>query len=143
MTANQATQVQQSCMCLYLQKAARVAARRFDEAFRPLELTSGQYSLLVSLIRSEPPSIGQLASDLAMDRTTITANIKPLKKRGLLEAVLDPEDARSRLLRLTPAGRVILGKAMPLWKAAQAETLEHLSSEEAQQLCVNLRSLAT
>lgn len=143
MTVDQATQVQKSCICLFLQRAARTAARRFDEAFRPLELTSGQYSLLVSLVRSDPPSIGQLASELAMDRTTITANIKPLNKRGLLEAVPDPKDARSRLLKLTPEGRAVLGKAVPLWEAVQAETLEHLSSEEVQQLCVSLRRLVT
>ncbi|WP_299492064.1 MarR family winged helix-turn-helix transcriptional regulator [Acaryochloris sp. IP29b_bin.137] len=141
-TAKQAAQVQQSCICLHLQKAARAAARQFDEAFRPLGITSGQYSLLVSLVRSKPPSIGQLALQMAMDRTTITANIKPLKKQGLLKAVPDPEDARSRLLTLTPAGKAVLGKALPLWKAAQNNTLEFLSSEEAKQLRINLRELA-
>lgn len=141
-TTKQAAQVQQSCICLHLQKAARAAARQFDEAFRPLGITSGQYSLLVSLVRSKPPSIGQLALQMAMDRTTITANIKPLKKQGLLEAVPDPEDARSRLLTLTPAGKAVLGKALPLWKAAQNNTLEFLSSAEAKQLRINLRELA-
>lgn len=141
-TAKQAAQVQQSCICLHLQKAARATARQFDEAFRPLGITSGQYSLLISLVRSKPPSIGQLALQMAMDRTTITANIKPLKKKGLLEAVPDPEDARSRLLTLTPAGKAVLGKALPLWKAAQNNTLEFLSSEEAKRLRINLRELA-
>ena len=138
----QATQDQQSCMCLHLQKAACVAARQFDDAFRPLDLTSGQYSLLIALVRQESPSIGQLAENMAMDRTTVTANIKPLKKRGLLETVVDPTDARSRLLVLTPKGEALLKKALPLWQLAQAKLIEALSTNNQGQLLNALRKAA-
>lgn len=126
-TTKQAANVQQHCLCFHLQKAARVAARQFDEAFRPLEITSGQYSLLVSLLRSHPPTIGELAQDMSMDRTTITANIKPLKRRALLETIADSTDARRRLLVLTPKGKALLKEAFPLWKSAQDKTLKSLS----------------
>lgn len=138
----QANDVQQSCMCLHLQRAARSAARQFDEVFRPLGITSGQYSLLISLVRRKPPSIGQLAEDMAMDRTTITANIKPLKRQGLLEAVADPADARSRLLVLTSQGKKLLGEAFPLWKEAQSKTLESISLKDKEQLLDVLREVA-
>ena len=78
-------QVRDTCLCLHLQRAARAVARRFDEALRPLGLTSGQFSLLMSLNRPEPPTIGRVAGVLAMDRTTLTANLKPLERRGLVE----------------------------------------------------------
>lgn len=142
LSEKQANDVHKSCMCLHLQRAARSVARQFDEVFRPLGITSGQYSLLVSLVRRKPPSIGQLAEDMAMDRTTITANIKPLKRQGLLEAVADPADARSRLLVLTPQGKKLLGEALPLWEAAQSKTLTSLSLDDKEQFLNVLREVA-
>ena len=68
--------------CVCMQRAARALARRFDELFRPLDLTNGQFSLLMSLNRAQSPSIGSVASLLAMDRTTLTAALKPLVRRG-------------------------------------------------------------
>ena len=71
-------EVRDRCLCLHLQRAARAVARRFDVALRPVGLTNGQYSLLMSLNRPQPPRIGDVARLLAMDRTTLTANLKPL-----------------------------------------------------------------
>ncbi len=77
-------QVRDTCLCLHVQRAARALARRFDEALRPHGLTSGQFSLLMSLNRPEAPNMGSVASLLAMDRTTLTAALKPLERRGLV-----------------------------------------------------------
>ena len=74
-----------TCLCLHAQRAARALARRFDEALRPAGLTNGQFSLLMSLNRPEPPTSGSVAALLAMDRTTLTANLKPLERRRLVE----------------------------------------------------------
>src|SRR5712672_1293392 len=90
-----------ACLCLHLQRAARAVARRFDAAFRPLGLTSGQFSLLMSLNRPEPPTMGSVAALLAMDRTTLTANLRPLERRGLVRVAVDNADRRSRRLALT------------------------------------------
>jgi DNA-binding MarR family transcriptional regulator len=109
-------EVRDACLCLHVQRAARTLARRFDDALRPLELTSGQFSLLVSLNRPEPPNVGSVATLLAMDRTTLTANLKPLERRGLLKIAVDKEDKRSRRLIITAAGRALLRKAYPVWK---------------------------
>src|ERR1700741_3038117 len=98
-------QVRDTCLCLHVQRAARAVARRFDEALRPLGLTNGQFSLLMSLNRPQPPSIGSVAALLAMDRTTLTANLKPLERRGLVTISVDKKDRRSRLLTIRPAGR--------------------------------------
>ena len=113
--------VRDACLCLHLQRAARALARRFDEAFRPLDLTSGQYSLMMSLNRPEPPSIGSVASLLAMDRTTLTAALKPLQRRGLVTVMVDADDRRSRRLKLTGAGRALLARAVPVWRRTHAE----------------------
>jgi DNA-binding MarR family transcriptional regulator len=114
-------QVRDTCLCLHVQRAARALARRFDEVFRPLDLTHGQFSLLMSINRPEPPNIGSVAALLAMDRTTLTAALKPLERRGLVKVSVDKEDKRSRRLTITAAGRVLLAKAFPLWTRAHAE----------------------
>ncbi|MBI2254780.1 MAG: winged helix-turn-helix transcriptional regulator [Proteobacteria bacterium] len=113
--------VRDHCLCLHVQRAARALARRFDVALQPVGLTNGQFSLLMSLNRPQPAGMGSVAQLLAMDRTTLTAALKPLERRGLLKISVDPADKRGRLLTLTPAGRKILGQALPIWKSHHAE----------------------
>lgn len=113
--------VRDACMCLHTQRAARALARRFDVALKPIGITSGQFSLLISLNRPRPPNLASVASLLGMDRTTLTANLKPLVRRRLVRAVTDAEDARARLLHLTPAGRRLLADALPIWRREHAK----------------------
>ena len=134
--------VRDHCLCLHVQRAARALARRFDEALRPLELTNGQFSLLMSLNRPEPPSIGNVATLLAMDRTTLTAALKPLERRGLVKVSIDKEDKRSRRLALTGAGRSVLAAAFPAWKKTHGELDRELASYSPDRLRAALRALA-
>ena len=116
--------VRDHCLCLHVQRAARLLARRFDEALRPFGITNGQFSLLMSLNRPEPPSMGPVASLLSMDRTTLTAALKPLQRQALLKIAADPSDRRSRILILTPKGRDLLARALPVWQRTHNE-IEH------------------
>ncbi len=134
--------VRDTCLCLHVQRAARALARRFDEALRPLDLTQGQFSLLTSLNRPEPPSIGSVAALLAMDRTTLTANLKPLERRGLVKIAVDKEDKRGRRLIITGAGRALLRKAFPIWQKTHAETERSLTGISADALRAALRALS-
>lgn len=133
--------VRDCCLCLHVQRAARSLARRFDEVLRPFGLTNGQFSLLMSLNRPQPPPMGPVASLLAMDRTTLTAALKPLERRGLVEVSPDPADRRSRILKLTREGRKLLARALPAWQKTHEE-LERLMPEGApDQLRKNLNAL--
>jgi DNA-binding MarR family transcriptional regulator len=134
--------VRDCCLCLHVQRAARALARRFDEALRPLGLTNGQFSLLMSLNRPEPPAMAAVASLLAMDRTTLTAALKPLERRGLLRTSRDPEDRRSRLLSLTPKGMTLLAKAVPVWQQTHREVEELLPEGDPNRLRSNLGVLS-
>jgi len=107
--------IRDHCLCLHAQRAARTLARRFDEAFRSLGVTSGQFSLLNSLNRPEPPTLGAVAQVLAMDRSTVTANLKPLERAGLVTISVDARDRRGRRAALTDAGRALLARATPVW----------------------------
>ena len=134
--------VRDCCLCLHVQRAARALARRFDEALRPLDLTNGQFSLMMSLNRPEPPSMGPVASLLAMDRTTLTAALKPLVRRGLIQITPDPSDRRSRILKLTSAGRKLLADATPMWKSTNEEVERAIPDGEPEKLRRGLRALA-
>jgi DNA-binding MarR family transcriptional regulator len=135
-------QVRDSCLCLHVQRAARALARRFDDVFRPFDLTHGQFSLLMSLNRPEPPSIGSVAALLAMDRTTLTAALKPLERRKLVKVSVDKEDKRSRRLTITPLGRALLAKAFPVWVQTHAEIEQSMLNVRPDDLRGALRTLA-
>jgi DNA-binding MarR family transcriptional regulator len=135
-------EVRDNCLCLHLQRAARAVARRFDAAFRPLGLTNGQFSLLMSLNREEAPSIGSVSALLAMDRTSLTANLKPLERRGLVKVSIDDADKRARRLKLTPAGRALLIAAVPIWKQNHAIVEKLLPRANCEELRVDLRLLS-
>ena len=134
-------EVRDRCLCLHLQRAARAIGRRFDEALKPVGLTNGQYSLLMSLNRPEPPSIGQVAHVLAMDRTTLTANLKPLERRGLLKIIRGTEDKRSRKLTLTDEGRDLLAKAVPIWRKTHDKVDNLVRSGDVETLKADLKAL--
>ena len=134
-------EVRDACLCMHVQRAARALARQFDEAFRPLNLTNGQFSLLMSLNRPEPAAMGAIANFLAMDRTTLTAALKPLVRRKLIRIAPDPKDARARLIRLTAAGRKLLARALPIWRAHHG-VLEQDLSRPVAELNTELRQLA-
>jgi DNA-binding MarR family transcriptional regulator len=108
--------IRDHCLCLHAQRAARALARRFDLAFRPLGLTSGQFSLMMALNRPDPPAMGSVAAVLAMDRTTLTAALKPLERRGLLHIEPDARDRRHRRVALTDRGQALLAEAVPVWQ---------------------------
>lgn len=125
--------VRDTCLCLYVQRAARALARRFDEALKPTGINNGQFSLLMSLNRPNMPGVppatmSSVAQLLGMDRTTLTAAVKTLAARGLLEVHPDANDRRVRHLRLTPAGMETLASAVPIWTRTHAEVEATLAS---------------
>ena len=135
--------VRDCCVCLHVQRAARALARRFDQALRPLQLTSGQFSLLMSLNRPQAPTMNAVAGLLAMDRTTLTAALKPLAQRALVRVKANPADRRSRLLMLTARGRRLLARAVPVWKRTHAQVEGLIPDGDPGSLRNNLRALSS
>jgi DNA-binding MarR family transcriptional regulator len=118
-----------ACNCLAIRRAARGIARRYDEAFRPLDLNNGQFSMLVVIAGLKAGGIQGIGERLGMDRTTVTAALKPLQRRGLLEVEVAEDDQRGRAVRLTKAGSDLLEQAIPLWAAMQEEVARQLGGE--------------
>ncbi len=130
-----------TCLCFHAQRAARSLARRFDEAFRPIGITNGQYSLLTALSQFEPVGVGALAAALGLDRTTLTAALKPLTRRRLVTVAVDRGDKRNRLLAMTAAGRATLAKARPIWRATHGDIENLLGAGGPARLRQDLRAL--
>jgi DNA-binding MarR family transcriptional regulator len=135
-------EVRDSCLCLHVQRAARALARRFDDALRPLGLTNGQFSLMMSLNRPQPPAMAAVASLLGMDRTTLTAVLKALQRRGLVKVAADPADGRARLMTLTGMGRKLLVRAVPIWRNTHNALEALLLDGDSDRLRKNLRALS-
>ena len=101
-------EVRDRCLCFHTQRAARMLARRFDNAFLPFGITNQQFSMMMMLNNAGNPSIGQVADFLAMDRTTLTAALKALERRGFVTIARDEDDRRSKRISLKPAGMISL-----------------------------------
>lgn len=134
--------IRDACLCLHAQRAARTLSRIFDEAFQPVGITSGQFSLLNALNRPDPPKVGSVAQLLAMDRTTLTAALKPLERDGLVTIKVDPDDRRSRLLHLTETGQKVLASAVPIWRDLHAAVEAELTALQPDALRGALNTLS-
>lgn len=134
--------VRDHCLCLHTQRAARTLARRFDDALRPHGLTNAQFSLLMTLNHPAPATMNQLSSLLGADRTTLTAALKTLAKRGLAEITEDPRDRRARQIRLTPEGHASLVSAYPAWEASHAALEAGLRAVNPDQLRRDLDAIS-
>ncbi|MBW8790162.1 MAG: MarR family winged helix-turn-helix transcriptional regulator [Rhizobium sp.] len=134
--------VRDTCLCLHVQRAARALARLFDDALRPAGLTNGQFSLMMSLNRPEPPPMGPVAALLAMDQTTLTAALKPLQRKGWVKVMENPRDRRGRLLSLTTEGKAVLAMALPIWQSTHAMIDGKLPKGGAARLRQDLQALS-
>lgn len=125
-TPVQTFEISDACICFGIRKAARLVTKRYDDAFRPLNITSGQFSILTSMLRDVPAPLGALADGLGMDRTTLTRNLKPMIASGWVAEDVDGEDRRIRGLSLTAEGRDLLMRAIEVWREVQASNLARL-----------------
>lgn len=139
-------EVRDTCVCLHVQRAARVLARRFDAALKPVGITNGQFSLLVSLNRPLMPGVpkatmGSVAELLGMDRTTLTAAARVLVRRGLMKVIAEPDDRRSRILVLTDEGRRVLAAAVLIWRREHAALEREVGVEALESLRQQLNAI--
>jgi DNA-binding MarR family transcriptional regulator len=133
--------VRDHCLCLHAQRAARALARRFDRVLKPFGLTNGQFSLLMSLNRPQPASLGSVANLLGLDRTTLTAALKPLERRGWISVEKGSEDRREKYLTLTADGQNALLPAVPVWRETHEEIERKMPQGEADRLRQGLNAL--
>ncbi len=133
-------EIAMNCACFNTRKAARVITQLFDATFKPTGLRGTQFTVLVGISIGEKVTVSQLARRLVMDRTTLTRDLKPLEKKGLVR-ILEGDDRRTRLLELTPRGREVLAKTLPLWEKAQKRVLDELGDKRWGTMLGNLSAI--
>lgn len=128
-----ALRMAEECLCFRARRVSRALTRMYDEELRPLGIQATQLTLLnaVALGGEAGASMSRLADVLAMDPTTLSRNLRPLEREGLLEIVRPPEDRRVRLARLTAEGVRRVADAHPLWERAHRRVVEALGREAA------------
>ena len=125
------------CACFNLRKAARAVTQLYDDALRPAGILATQLPLLIATGRLERVTISQLAEAMVMDRTTLTRNLRPLERDGLVRTK-PGKDRRVREISLTTKGRKVLLKAYPLWRQAQATVARSLGDKRMKHLIAEL-----
>ncbi|SRR5579884_305247 len=130
------------CACFNLRKTTRAITQLYDEALRPTGLRVTQFSLLIAITILESVTVTRLAEIGVMDRTTLTRNLKPLEKKGLIK-VVPGDDQRTRIVTLTAHGKEVLSKALPLWEKAQARVIKRLGQERWNSLQADLEDIVS
>ena len=120
----------ESCACHKVRMAARAVTRAYDDALRPARLRASQLAVLVAISNNDGAiSITALAKIMGMDRSTLTRNLRPLEKEGLVTVGLEGW-RRSRSLSLTEKGKTVLASAVPLWEGAQKRLKKQLGADQ-------------
>lgn len=127
-----------SCVGANIRRANRMVSQYYDDVLRPSGLRITQFSLLVRIRERQPVTINKLAEAAMMDRTTLTRNLRPLEKRGLLRVSL-AQDRRMRQVSLTKAGGEAMMRALPYWKKAQTRMREGLGEDRFHRLLSDLQ----
>jgi DNA-binding MarR family transcriptional regulator len=134
--------VSTECTGFGVRKAARSLARIYDEAMAPAGLRGTQFNLLVALSLAGEAPVMKVAEELGLDRTTLTRNLGPLERDGLVESVADA-DRRVRRLRLTERGHEVLADALPRWERTQRQVVAALGKSRWRELMDGLRAAAS
>ncbi|HEX7241925.1 MAG TPA: MarR family winged helix-turn-helix transcriptional regulator [Longimicrobiaceae bacterium] len=123
------------CLCFRARRVARALTRMYDEALRPLGIQATQLTLLNAVTMcGDGATVSRLADVLAMDQTTLSRNLRPLEKAGLVRIGRHPADGRVRVALLTPDGQRVLEDALPLWTRAHERVVAVLGEADAAEL---------
>jgi DNA-binding MarR family transcriptional regulator len=128
------------CACRRLRGAARAVTRLYDDALRPTGLRTTQFTLLVAAELRGGPLISELADRLALERTSLTRELKLLEERGLV-SITPGEDRRARVVEVTAEGKRALAAAYPRWREAQSHVFENTDQADWPELAGHIAAL--
>ena len=129
------------CNCLALRQASRYVTGMYDQVLSEAGLRVTQFSILYTLLGLGPMTVNQMSTQLVMDRTTLTRNLKPLERDALVTTGPSEHDKRERVIGLTPAGKAKVKAVLPLWRRAQQTFEQNFGSERAVELRALLRAV--
>ncbi|WP_076750606.1 MarR family winged helix-turn-helix transcriptional regulator [Desulfatitalea tepidiphila] len=130
-----------TCVAGNLRRVSRAIAKVYDEALRPSGLRGTQFNLMTAIILMGPVTISKLAEALVMDRTTLTRNLGPLQKQGLVD-ISTGDDQRIRIVAVSREGKHVYQSALSLWDKVQNEIAGKLGKDRIRSLLADLKAAA-
>ena len=130
------------CTCFNIRRASRAVTEFYDSILAPSGVRATQFTMLGAVELMGPASVSRLAEHLALDRTTLTRNLKVLAQGGLV-AISAGEDKRERVVRLTEDGQAAFNRAMLLWQEAQAALVEKFGEARWRRMIEDMAELGT
>jgi DNA-binding MarR family transcriptional regulator len=134
--------VRAMCACNQLRRATRGITQLYEAEMAPGGLKVTQLPILVALRSEGDLSVTRLAGALSLDRTTLTRNLRVLEQRGLIRAEEDDDDARVRMVSLTPEGADVLSGALARWEEVQNVVEERFGGARLKKLYEELAALS-
>jgi DNA-binding MarR family transcriptional regulator len=131
------------CNFTALRKAARRVSQLYDIVLAPCGLRSTQWSILIHIGRAGKPTQKELADSLALDRSSLAHNLKPLQRDGFVQILPDEIDKRSRIVTLTSTGRAKVVESLILWRDAQESIEAIFGVQKAKTLRASLEVLSS
>jgi len=117
-----------------MRKSSRLLTQFYEDRLSEVGLKSGQLSILKAVHFKKQTSNKELQGILIIDQSTLSRNLKPLLRDGYLLLSADPEDARVKLISLTPQGQILHDRAAPIWKKAQKDLENKLGESEVKNI---------
>lgn len=129
-----------TCGGFNLRRASRAVTQLFDQALESTGLRSTQVVILMTIVADDSPSIAQLARELVMDPSTLTRNLRPLLKQGLLD-LSHSGRGKAKKVALTDKGREKLQELLPIWNQTQRQFVKHVGARRWNSVRNDLRAL--
>ncbi len=130
------------CLVLNTRMAARAVTRRYDRVLRPFGITAAQFTILNAINSRPDRSVTEMAQSIAMERSTLSRNVDLLARKGLVQRC-EASKGNGRLCTLTEAGSSLIVALVPLWRQAQSEVRDLLSTATMTSAVTTLRLLAS
>ncbi len=128
------------CVCFNLRKASRIITQIYDAALRPLGCRATQITILLAIQKMQPISVSDLAEAISTDRTTLTRNLRPLERKGLI-SIHCGKDKRQKEVVLNLEGHRTLDKALPVWEKIQIKVAKAVGKNRLDQLLKDLTGI--
>ncbi len=134
------TDVADVCVCRKTRETARKISRIYDDMLQPAGIKATQFTMLAAIALQVDSTLTELAETLGMERTTLSRNLKPLERSGLIDISAEGY-RRTRSARITNKGVTVMAKALPLWKSAQRLLKKRIGNENWDRVQFDLKEI--
>ena len=135
---------QSPCIVAAMRAATRRLTQLYDEAMAPTGLRVTQFHVLSELERrsGDPPTIGELAEILTMERSALGQTLRPLTRDGFIDLGQDERDGRLKPITLTKAGKDKVVRGRRYWAGAHEKFKHFFGDNQSVVLRETLRDIA-